>query len=137
MRAAGPLTLLALVALAGCASPRADAVVLTPPVARGFSPVTMGELQGRDGMVFPEISVADAYGRAGGFAAQCLEPKGWRRVDEAHGFKMVDAAGVDQLRITVARVSQSSAFGIDGAALDASLKEAVASAVQGRGGCDA
>ncbi len=86
-------------------------------------------------MVFPDISVADAYARAGGFATKCLEPKGWRRVDEAHGFKLVDAGGVDQLRITVARVSQSSAFGIDGAALDEPLKEAVASAVQGRGGC--
>ncbi len=121
------LALLAVLSLSACATQN-----LEPGPAK-ITPVALGELQGSEALIFPDVDVPTAVAGAESYAAQCL--KSYRRISEPHGFSLRKSAGEPYLRVMVASVSESSALGIGGTGVTPALKEAIAGSVQGRLRC--
>jgi len=134
------------VTLSACATVPQDPVTTTVPLATvpvqpaptapaRITPVALGELRGSEGLVFPDIDVPSAIAGVEGYAADCLAGRGLSRMDEPHGFALMDGGSEPFLRVTVATVSQSSALGLGGTGLTPAMKEAIAATVQGRPYC--
>ena len=123
--------------LTACATPRYDPIT-DPPTQVGppvVTPLALGELEGSDALIFPDIDVATAITRVSSFADRCLASRDLRRIAEPHGFSLRSGPGDPFLRVTVASVSQSSALGLDGSGYTPVMKEAIADTVRGRPRC--
>ncbi len=126
------LVLVAALSVSACAAGAGVEPVSTVP-AQSITPVALGELQGTEALIFPDVDVSMAIAGAERYAAQCHP--GFRRIGEPHGFALRDTSPEPFLRVMVASVSKSSALGLGGSGVTPDLKEAVADSVQGRLRC--
>ncbi len=131
------IALVVCATLTACATaPQPTRTVPPAPPSIAFTPVALGDLEGREGLIFPDITVQTAYAGVEGYVAQCLGGRGLTRQAEPHGFSLIDPAGsAPFLRVVIATVSASSALGLDGTGLTPAMKEAIADTVQGRPRC--